>query len=192
MGDDDEVVDFARLTLAHPLHVRFIELMPIAWNQDGVTFEDPLLKTGNGLISISRNKPGMLSAIEMKKLSITAAEIQQRIEDAFGPLLPASIPTNGPARTWQIAGSQGTIGFISQISNDLCADCNRLRLTTDGFLRPCLMSDGEADLRSMLRKGADVKEIAESFRDVIAVKPERHYLADGQLPVTRTMSQIGG
>jgi len=190
--NDDEAVEFARLTLIKPLHIRFIELMPIAWNQDGMAFEDPLLKNGSGLISISKVKSGMLNAVQMKKMSISASAIQQMIESEFGPLEPTHIPTNGPARTWQVPGSTGTIGFISQISNDLCENCNRLRLTTDGFLRPCLMSDGEVDLRTMLRNGAGVSKIMESIARVISIKPERHYLAEGQHPITRTMSQIGG
>jgi cyclic pyranopterin phosphate synthase len=115
-----------------------------------------------------------------------------RIQAELGPLAPAEIPTNGPARSYRLTGAIGTVGFISQISNDLCERCNRLRLTADGQLRPCLMSDGEVDLRGPLRAGAGDAEIAARILDVVKHKPERHYLAEGQKVTGRGMSQIGG
>lgn len=190
--NDEEVADFARLTYEYPLHVRFIELMPISWNLDGVEFHDPLLESGSGLISLSKNKKGMLEASEMRKMVVHSKETRQRIEEELGELEPAEVITNGPARNFRLAGSQGTVGFISQISHDLCARCNRMRLTTDGCLRPCLMSDGEVNLRQILREGGNCASIEDAFLQVLAVKPERHYLAEGQMPVGRTMSQIGG
>jgi len=84
------------------------------------------------------------------------------------------------------------VGFISQISSDLCEKCNRIRLTSDGFLRPCLMSDGELDLRTPLRNGASDAELTDLLRHVVDHKPERHYLAEGQKVTGRGMSQIGG
>ena len=106
-------------------------------------------------------------------------------------MVPADLITNGPARTYRLEGSQGTVGFISQISKDLCEGCNRLRLTHDGYLRPCLMSDGEADLKPALRAGSE-EALKALFRRVVSEKPERHYLAEGQQVRGRSMSQIGG
>ena len=105
---------------------------------------------------------------------------------------PASAPTNGPARSFRIPGAKGTVGFISQITNDMCADCNRLRLTADGQLRPCLMADGEVDLREALRNGSTDEDIAEMFRITVLHKPKEHRLEDGLAPVGRNMSQLGG
>jgi cyclic pyranopterin phosphate synthase len=193
--NDDEAVEFARWTLTAPLHVRFIEVMPIRWNLDfhttivGFTNSsgDSLLRF-NPIQSNSING-GVLSDLEMRRSYISSGETRQSIESALGPLQDASLRTNGPARTYRLPTALGTIGFISQISNDMCSRCNRLRLTSDGFLRPCLMSDGEMDLKPALRTGGD---IAELFRLVVAGKPERHYLAEGQQVQGRNMSQMGG
>ena len=90
----------------------------------------------------------------MRRAFVPTSEMRQKIEAEFGPLEPAEVQTNGPARSFRIPGAVGTVGFISQITNDMCLTCNRLRLTADGQLRPCLMADGEADLRTPLRTGA--------------------------------------
>lgn len=190
--NDDEVAEFARLTIDRPIHVRFIELMPISWNLDGVEFHDPLVEAGHGLIALTANKKGMLDATEMRRMVVHTKETKLRIEEEFGSLSTADVVTNGPARNFRIPDALGTIGFISQISQDLCSRCNRMRLTTDGCLRPCLMSDGEMNLREIIRNGGSVLDVENAFRQVLAVKPERHYLAEGQVPVGRTMSQIGG
>ena len=74
----------------------------------------------------------------------------------------------------------------------MCLNCNRLRLTADGQLRPCLMADGEVDLRSELRRGADDEAIADLFRITVHHKPREHRLEDGLSPTGRNMSQLGG
>jgi len=146
--NDDEAAEFAEWTRREAIHVRFIELMPIRWNLDESSGFDPLsIHGGAGLLQLKQSKGSMLSDVEMRRMFVSAEELRKRIEAVHGPLEQADLPTNGPARTYRLPGAPGTIGFISQISSDLCANCNRLRLTADGFLRPCLMSDGELDLR---------------------------------------------
>jgi len=187
--NDDEAPAFAGWTREKPVHVRFIEVMPMRWNLD----EGPALPAvGQGLLQIRQSAGGMLSDADMRRRYVSAAELRRGIEAVWGPLEPADLATNGPARSFRVPGAAGTVGFISQISDDLCAGCNRLRLTHDGFLRPCLMSDGELDLRTPLRRGANDEDLRNLFRHVVAHKPERHHLHEGQRVTGRGMSQIGG
>jgi cyclic pyranopterin phosphate synthase len=213
--NDDEVVDFARLALEQPFDIRFIELMPINWSRGDDSMSDffalsaPAGYRAGGNVSVfSRpearsfretfhladplSQKGMLDAAQMRRMFIPAAEIRGRIEAALGPLEPAEVITNGPARSFRSRGAAGTIGFISQITNDICARCNRLRLTADGFLRPCLMADGEVDLRGPMRRGASDEDVADLFRVTVRHKPWEHRLEDGVAPVGRNMSQLGG
>jgi cyclic pyranopterin phosphate synthase len=191
--NDDEAADFAAWTLREEIHVRFIELMPIRWNLDDTSGFDHLsMHQGNGLIQLRQSAGSMLSDGQMRRMFVSSEELRNQIEDTHGPLEPAVLATNGPARTYRLAGAAGTVGFISQITSDLCEKCNRIRLTSDGFLRPCLMSDGELDLRSPLRAGASDEEISALLHHVVDHKPERHYLAEGQKVTGRGMSQIGG
>ncbi len=192
--NEDESADFAALTLEQDLHIRFIELMPMRWNLDETPGEFDAFQAhgGRGLLQIRQASGDMLSDAEMRRLFVPASQSRLQIEDRFGLLEPAEVQTNGPARTYRIPGAEGTVGFISQITSDFCERCNRLRLTHDGFLRPCLMSDGELDLRTPLRAGARDEDIAALFRHTVQHKPERHYLADGQKVTGRGMSQIGG
>ncbi|HVT11153.1 MAG TPA: GTP 3',8-cyclase MoaA [Fimbriimonadaceae bacterium] len=188
--NDDEVADFAAMTLERDIHVRFIELMPMRWNLD----ESPAYTPGcmSGLVQLKEAAGGMLSDAQMRRMFLSADEARHRIERAMGAMEEADVRTNGPARSFRIPGAKGTVGFISQITHDFCERCNRIRLTSDGFLRPCLMSDGELDLRTPLRSGASEEDLAELFLHVVEHKPERHYLAEGQKVVGRGMSQIGG
>ena len=216
--NEDEVVDFARLTLTRPFDVRFIELMPINWSQgdDGgvgmeaffalsaplptyrrdsniTLYARPELKTLEQTFQLANAEPtGQLDASQMRRAFVPTAEMKSQIEAALGILEPAEVQVNGPARSYRLLGALGTIGFISQITNDMCLTCNRLRLTADGQLRPCLMADGEVDLRTPLRDGATDAEIAELFRMTVLHKPREHRLEDGMAPVHRNMSQLGG
>ena len=213
--NDDEIVDFAKLSLESPFDVRFIELMPINWSTgDDSMNEFFALSASNGYksngnvtlyakedLSTFKNtfkmidasdQRGMLNANQMRRMFISAGEIQDRIESALGPMVPAEIITNGPARSYQLKGAVGTVGFISQITNDICINCNRMRITADGFLRPCLMADGEVDLRTPLRTGATNDEIKELFLTTVRHKPKEHRLEDGLAPIGRNMSQLGG
>ena len=162
--NDDEVVDFARLTHAPGWHVRFIEVMPLGDNADWA---------GNGYVPLD--------------------EARARIEEEMGELIPARVAAGGgPARYYRLPGAEGTIGFITPLSEHFCYRCNRLRLTADGKLRPCLLSDDEIDLRTPLRQGATMEEIKPLIVEAICAKPERHHLPEHVTPQGRTMSEIGG
>lgn len=167
--NDDEVVDFARRTLDLPWHVRFIEFMPIGECQAALKTE---LGLGDDFLSVG--------------------EVQRLIE-GLGKLEPEhTVPGNGPARYYRLRGAAGTIGFISPISEHFCFHCNRLRLTADGRLRPCLLSDREVDLRGPLRLGASEEDLRVLISEAIRAKPERHGLAENVVPHLRLMGQIGG
>lgn len=94
----------------------------------------------------------------------------------------------GPARYFQFPGSQGTVGFISPLSRHFCSQCNRLRLTADGKLRPCLFSDREIDVRAALRNGGE-ETVYECFLEALNLKPDDHH---DKVGTERNMSQIGG
>ena len=165
--NDDEVVDLARKTMEAGWNVRFIELMPV----------------GNGVLADE----------ECQDNVVTAAEIRQKIEAALGALEPAKVSAgNGPSRYYRLPGAKGTLGFITPISEHFCYRCNRLRLTADGQLRPCLLSDQEIDLRTPLRQGAGVSQIKTLLLKGIESKPLQHHLDECWMPGNRVMSEIGG
>ncbi len=165
--NDDEVVDFARLTLRFPFFVRFIEYMPIGgdtldWNRDKV---------------------------------MPCSEIRARIEetDALEPV-PVDSATAGPERVFRLRNSMGRVGFISPVSNEFCAACNRLRLTSDGKLRGCLMRDGELDILAALRAGASDGDLRNLLREAVRRKPENHLInsPDFKHSANYTMNRLGG
>jgi cyclic pyranopterin phosphate synthase len=132
---------------------------------------------------------------------VTTDEIR-RIIETLGPLSPVRARKNGPSKYYRIKGAKGVLGFISALSHHYCGDCNRLRLTADGKLRPCLFSETEIDIRSAMRAGAADDEIERLLRLSIEVKPKGHTL-DGSVPLPgssqtaphaagRYMSRIGG
>jgi len=131
--------------------------------------------------------------VDNTKLSfIPISEIMERLK-ALGDLEPyPSGNGSGPARYFRFTGAIGTIGFISPISDCFCSSCNRLRLTVDGMLRPCLMNDYELDLKPILRNGGTLPDIKLSLLHAIKAKPERHKLAEGQFQKGRAMCQLGG
>jgi cyclic pyranopterin phosphate synthase len=168
--NDDQVVDLARRTTEDGWHVRFIELMPIGANVGWA---------GDGIVPV--------------------AEMQHRIEEALGPLQPVHGPVgNGPARYYRLPGTTGsgiatgTLGFIGAQTEHFCPTCNRLRLTADGRLRPCLLNDAEIDLRGPLRAGAGLETVKAILAQAIRDKPARHHLDEAQPPQKRNMSEIGG
>ena len=159
-----EIEDLAALTLKYPLHVRFIELMPVG--------------TSNPW-AVDRHVP--------------SSEVRSVIEDSLGGLEDAVKPTGqGPARYHKLSGASGTIGFISAVSDHFCQQCNRLRLTAEGMIRPCLYSGREIDARAQLLRGAGLEELAELFRQAVLKKPDRHHMSEGWNDAKRIMSQIGG
>ena len=130
---------------------------------------------------------------EGKKLSfVPTSEVMGRLH-TLGELEPC-LPKrgNGPAKYFRFSGASGTIGFISPITEHICFNCNRMRLTVDGKLRPCLMSDDEVDLRGALRGGASIEELKVLIQQAVARKPKGHRLNEGVSPMGRTMSQVGG
>ncbi len=157
--NDDEVLDFARMTYKQGWHVRFIELMPFT---------------------------------EIAEV-VPSNELRQRMM-SVGSLEPCSSAIgNGPARYYRLPGARGTIGFISPITEPFCSDCNRLRLTSDGRLCPCLLSDEGVDLKQPLRSNVSPEEIKRLILKAVALKPERHHLCeDVPISIKRRMSQAGG
>lgn len=162
--NDDEIEAFAEWSRSRRVFVRFIEVMPVHENRGTQEGE-----------------------------YIAAAEILSRIE-ASGDLLPVTGPGgNGPARYFAFAGAAGAVGVISPLSHDYCDRCNRVRLTADGRLRLCLFGDHEIDLRTPLRAGAALEDIAGLLRSAMAIKPERHHLRVGETASRmRAFSEIGG
>ncbi|MDR3565507.1 MAG: GTP 3',8-cyclase MoaA [Negativicutes bacterium] len=124
------------------------------------------------------------------------ATVKTMLEAAgHSPLEPVSVSRgNGPARYFRLPQSRGTFGFITPISEHFCAACNRLRLTADGRLKPCLLSNQEIDVKTPLRSGASDQELAQLFHQAVREKPEGHSLcrASGHPDFQRTMAQIGG
>lgn len=165
--NDSEVLDLAALTLNRHWHVRFIEFMPI----------------GN-------------SDLFSQKAWIPSEELRQRIRQKWG-LSEAQVRGNGPADVFQIPGAKGTLGFISQMSECFCDRCNRMRLSADGWLRPCLLNEtGQIDLKTALRQGVSPSQLRKQVRQLLQIKPEINFKQrengtnDGIY--SRTMSQIGG
>jgi cyclic pyranopterin phosphate synthase len=145
--NDDEIADFAEITRERPWHVRFIEMMPTGANLD-----------------ISANQ--FLSCTEALR-RIERIEALEPVDGPFG---------NGPARYHRFPGAPGTIGVITPMSHNYCDRCNRMRLTADGHLRPCLFGSIQTNLRDPLRAGED---LVPHIVDTLRIKPERHYLVQG-------------
>jgi cyclic pyranopterin phosphate synthase len=160
--NDDEVVAFARKTLTDGWNVRYIEEMPLTSDENA-------------------NK------------MISADEIRSRIERELGGLEPAWPATgHGPAKYYRLPGADGSIGFIGAISHRFCDQCNRLRLTADGKLRPCLLRDDEIDLRAALRRGATTEELENLIVHAARLKKEHHEVGAAVNTMERQMWQIGG
>lgn len=162
--NDQDVTALAQLTLDHPWHVRFIEMMPF----------------------------GDVAAFAKEQI-VTDAEIRARIAEEYAPLeLIDDGRLDGEARMYRFPGAPGEVGFISSVTQPFCASCNRARLTADGVLRLCLLRDKEIDLLTPLRAGATEDDLREMILKAIWWKPWGHGLAQEVIPLTRVMSQIGG
>ena len=173
---DQDCLAFARMSVDRPLHVRFIEYMPVGESSGGC---------GCGW--------GPEDVVPSEEL-FEAINERARAEGMDG-LVPAGDDRPlgwGPARYFEFPGAQGTVGFISPLSRHFCGECNRVRLTADGKLRPCLFSDDEYDVRAALRGqvGADVDGAVRAvFAAVLGAKPDEHH---DKVGTERGMSQIGG
>ena len=163
--NEDELEQLAALAKDNALQVRFIEMMPIGYGAAMPCISGPELRA-----RFARRWP------ELAPLS--AAQ-----EHALG---------DGPAVYYTVPGWQGSIGFIAAVHGKFCASCNRVRLTSQGFLRPCLASETGCDLRTLLRSGADDAQLLAAIRETIWAKPREHHFNDSSMPATRGMYRIGG
>ncbi len=162
--NDDEILDFADLTLKKPYHIRFIELMPVS--EQNVWRPERFMSTN---------------------------DIYRQIQ-SLGNLIPVKPnPYDGPAQQFKIEGRQGDIGLIGALSNHFCSLCNRLRLTPEGYLRGCLFSDQETDLKTPLRQGKKDGYLLQLIEHAIKNKPKEHGLLKyGPRKCIRRMHRIGG
>ncbi|MFQ3574526.1 MAG: GTP 3',8-cyclase MoaA, partial [Thermodesulfovibrionales bacterium] len=123
---------------------------------------------------------------------LSTDEIKQRISD-IAPIKPLKLRSSGPARYYKFDDANGVIGFISPITHHFCQSCNRLRLTSNGKIRPCLFSDTEIDLKSVLRNHAGDDEIERLLRLATEIKPQGHRLDHHRdIRLLKPMSNIGG
>ena len=163
--NEGELETLAALAKDNAMQVRFIEMMPIGYGAAMPCISGPELRA-----RFARRWP------ELAPLS--AAQ-----EHALG---------DGPAVYYTVPGWQGSIGFIAAVHGKFCASCNRVRLTSQGFLRPCLASETGCDLRALLRSGADDAQLLAAIRETIWAKPREHHFNDSSMPATRGMYRIGG
>ena len=158
----NEIIDFVEMTLKKPIHVRFIEMMPLgteskkAWKDNYIPWTYPL--------EVVRGKFD--------------------IKEHGGP------KGQGPAKYYTIPNSQGTFGVISAVSEHFCSQCNRIRLTSDGKIRTCLFGEGEYDIKKIAHTG-DIKAVKEALITAVHKKPEGYQIQDTTV-TNRFMSQIGG
>ncbi|HSO19237.1 MAG TPA: GTP 3',8-cyclase MoaA [Desulfosarcina sp.] len=167
--NDDEIPSIAELTLDHPCHVRFIELMPVAhW-----------------------------SRASHRERFMPAEAMMRRIPALAAAQADATMNTAGPARMYRLPNARGRVGFIAPLSRHFCGRCNRLRTTVDGKIRSCLFSEEELEVKTALRSGASTFALIRILRQSVARKPRRHRL-DGETPSDkpsdsrRGMYAIGG
>lgn len=164
--NDHEVLDLAALSIDREWHVRFIEFMPI----------------GNAHLF---GQQGW----------VNSEDLRQRIRQRWG-LTEGQVKGNGPADVFQIPGAKGTLGFISQMSECFCDRCNRMRLSADGWLRPCLLNEtGQLDLKTALRSGVPLSELRMQVQELLNAKPTINFKmreSGTTGAYSRTMSQIGG
>ena len=160
--NEGEMETIAALAQEYPLQVRFIEMMPIGF--------------GAGLPCLSG--PELLA-----RLARRWPQLRPVSGAAFG---------DGPAVYYTAPGWQGSVGFIAAVHGKFCGSCNRVRLTSQGFLRPCLASETGTDLRALLRGGASDEQLLQAIREAVFEKPREHHFEDRSMPATRGMYQIGG
>ncbi|MEW5719704.1 MAG: GTP 3',8-cyclase MoaA [Chloroflexota bacterium] len=161
--NEDDIADLARLTLDHAWDMRFIEVMPL----------------------------GNIADFQIESV-VPVAEMRARIENVFGALEPLEWNGHDPARSYRLPGGHGTLGFISSVTAPFCEGCERMRLSSDGRLRLCLLCDDEVDLLTPLRAGASDDELRALIAGGVRNKPWGHGLAQNMIAESRVMSQIGG
>ena len=172
--NDDEIDDFVKLALLRPLNIRFIELMPSG--------EEVIKEFKNKFISVQEIKEKLIKKYLLRPIKISTS--------------------NGPAKYFQIEGGKGTVGFINALSQHFCKTCNRIRLTSEGKLRPCLFSNKEIDIKSEIRNSEKLnistpylrkKLIQEKIIEAVKLKPASHQLNTKiKNNISFQMSKIGG
>ena len=163
--EQENLVSIARLAKQYPIHVRFIEMMPIGY--------------GSSFAGMPQEK------------------IMNLVEQKFGKMIPYNGKPlgNGPCTYYTVDGFEGKIGFISAISHKFCSQCNRIRLTSQGYLKTCLQYMAGRDLRAVLRNGGTDEELKDRIRAALAEKPDGHHFrekAKEDDTESLCMSQIGG
>lgn len=160
--NDQEIVPFAALSQQKPWSVRYIEYMPVIREE---TWQEKI---------------------------VTGSEILQRLQEVFTLEEISRTPYCGPARPYRIENAPGTVGIITPMSDHFCGSCNRIRVTSTGFAKSCLLGEGGIDLKSALQQ-SDPAALQEALQQVISDKPSEHQLnsdPDGSTPFS--MSKIGG
>ncbi len=160
--NDDEILDFAKFAVTWGVEVRFIEFMPF----------------------------GESTLWDSSKI-IPSSAIEETIRSVYS-LQPFVSKSRGPAKMFSFSEGRGKIGFISPVSSHICAECNRIRLTSHGMIRPCLFSDTEYDVKALLRGGADDSEIAAFVSRIVEAKPERKHEIGQVRKCQRNLRGIGG
>ena len=162
-SEKENFIRIAAIARDYPVHVRFIEIMPIGFGKQYQFHGE--------------------------------AEIRKELEEEYGKFMPyVQKLGNGPSHYFSVPGFKGKIGFISAISHKFCEECNRVRLTADGFLKTCLQYDIGSQLRDVMRAGCTDEELKELIRHTIDMKPMSHHFLEeaGDDETPRSMSQIGG
>lgn len=163
--NENQIENLAELTFKYPFHVRFIEYMPM------------------GVSEIQKQK------------QLLSEDIKKVIEDRFGPLESMTrLANDGPAKKFKLKNAIGLIGLITPVSSHFCSECNRLRLTSTGNIRPCLLNNFEKDILGPLRNNATDQELKEIILSTLSKKPDFHGLANRtvtDIPISH-MTSIGG
>ena len=163
--NEGELEALAALAKDNAMQVRFIEMMPIGYGAAMPCISGPALRE-----RFARRWP----------------------EFAPLPAAQSAVLGDGPAVYYTVPGWEGDVGFIAAVHGKFCASCNRVRLTSQGFLRPCLASEAGCDLRELLRSGATDAALSQAIRQTIWAKPREHHFGDNSMPATRGMYRIGG
>ena len=207
---EQKLTDVASLAKDRRVHVRFIELMPIGSGKEAFLIEHdgPMQTARLGDPDSCLTCGGTAVSDHFRYVSL--AELKERLEAVFGPMTylgkwtlragggeagDEMLPVGyGPANYYKVEGFVGRIGMIGAVSSKFCHQCNRVRLTAQGFLKTCLQYDAGVDLRELLRSGGSDEELEAAMRRAISQKPKEHRFGQGEIAheETKYMSAIGG
>lgn len=185
-----KLTDVASYAKDRPVHVRFIEMMPIGMGREFLEREGEESSAAEELPSLCGTEPVYTG--------MTTDEAAAILENAFGPLTKTDVHLgNGPSEYYSLPSFAGKIGFIGAVTHKFCENCNRVRLTSSGFLKTCLRYSTGVDLKACLRSGASDGEIEEAIRRAILKKPKEHgfysvHPDEPDMEETKNMNGIGG